>query len=138
MEYDKLPLRLIYPESFPSTNHFLYLQSLDMPCLLDSKYSALEDLADAYSGAFVAVNILKDLLRSKKSRKSGENAKGFEEMLFWFREKDMRRFDSPFYFGLRTTIEKSGQSRFLSGARNFIEEFEAQKENKSLDTEFSF
>ncbi len=128
MEYDELPLRLIYPESFPSANHFLYLQSLDVPCLLDSKYSALEDLADAYSGAFVATTILKDLLKKRRSR---GNSNSFEEVLFWFRERDMRRFDSPFYFGLSTTMEKSGRPGFLSEARNFVE-----KKEEIQDAEF--
>lgn len=124
MEYEDLPLRLIHHVSFPSENHFLYLQSLQIPSLLKERYLHLEDFADALSGAFVAVSILMDLARDE------ESISGFEEVLFWYSKMNQKRFEAPFYDGLQATMEQSGRHNFLNEARDFVERKEGRWDAK--------
>ncbi|MBD3249880.1 hypothetical protein GF336_07575 [Candidatus Woesearchaeota archaeon] len=114
MEVGELPLDFMHKEH--SEPRQWILDSLEDRCITDyifNKYISPEDIADAFDGAFTGYHIYEHL------DKGGKREFWLVKVLGWY-ENFHNCFESPFYEGLRATLDSYGVDGFYEKAVDFI------------------
>ena len=110
-----LPLLLMNKNiSNPRQNALDKIESLGIISEIFSRYSHVEDIADAFDGAFTAFHMHAHISRG------GDKETWLEEALYWYAAEGHRDPTGPFLRTLRNSLERFGIRDFYGEIENYI------------------
>jgi hypothetical protein len=121
MLMSELPLQWMNKkQSNPSQGGLEFLVHFGVPYGIENQYVAPDDRADAYDGAFTAVQIAHLFQQLQITGDKKTNL--YPLVLQHYERQPEKSFDSPFYFGLKQTLDACGLGSFYEEFKKFIEQ----------------
>ena len=115
MEIKELPLRVMRTcISNPNQAGLEFLDNFGIPAYIKKKFPALEDMADAFDGAFTGYYLHMYLLAGEPEFDC------IVEIYGWHEYEHQTDLQSPFYHGLRIALKSCGHENLYKKAIDFI------------------